>query len=103
MNEVPAAFRSSPRRQTSPRPFAASRREAPASDKRPAWQQALANAWLPLYDVHWTPAVVIEKPAGKKGESWRVGLADGRISAAVDRQRQARNASSRSTTWCSLG
>jgi 1A family penicillin-binding protein len=49
------------------------------SDKRPAWQQALANAWLALYDVHWTPAVVVEKPAGRKGESWRVGLADGRI------------------------
>ncbi len=50
----------------------------PASDKRPPWQQALANAWLPLYDVHWTPAVVIEKPAGRRGEIWRVGLSDGR-------------------------
>jgi penicillin-binding protein 1A len=49
-----------------------------AGDKRPAWQRALANARLPLYDVHWTPAVVLEKP-GKKGESWRVGLADGRV------------------------
>jgi penicillin-binding protein 1A len=49
------------------------------SDKRPAWQQALANARLPLYDVHWTPAVVLEKPTGSKRESWRVGLADGRI------------------------
>src|SRR5262245_15899418 len=36
-------------------------------DKRPAWQRALTNARLPLYDVHWTPA------------AWRVGLADGRI------------------------
>src|SRR5208337_5192138 len=42
-------------------------------------QQALANARLPLYDVHWTSAVVVEKPSGKKGESWKVGLADGRI------------------------
>ena len=49
------------------------------ADKRPAWQQALASARLPLYDVHWTPAVVVEKPGGKKGEAWRVGLADGRI------------------------
>ena len=49
------------------------------TDKRPPWQQALANARLPLYDVHWTPAVIVEKPGGKKGESWRVGLADGRI------------------------
>src|SRR5215831_19332329 len=48
-------------------------------DKRPAWQRALTNARLPLYDVHWTPAIVLEKPTGKKGETWRVGLADGRI------------------------
>src|SRR5215468_9573005 len=47
--------------------------------KRPAWQRALATARLPLYDVHWTPAIVLEKPTGKKGEAWRVGLADGRI------------------------
>jgi len=54
--------------------------DAKRSDKRPPWQQALANARLPLYDVHWTPAVVVEKPgAGKKGEAWRVGLSDGRI------------------------
>ena len=49
------------------------------TDKRPPWQQALANARLPLYDVHWTPAVIVEKPGGKKGETWRVGLSDGRI------------------------
>src|SRR6516164_1598426 len=49
-------------------------------EKKPAWQQALANARLPLYDVHWTSAVIVEKPSGnKKGESWKVGLADGRI------------------------
>jgi penicillin-binding protein 1A len=48
-------------------------------DRKPAWQQALANALLPLYDVHWTSAVVVEKPSGKKGETWKVGLADGRI------------------------
>jgi penicillin-binding protein 1A len=44
-------------------------------DKKPAWQQAIANARLPLYDVHWTPAIIIEKPPSK---AWRVGLADGR-------------------------
>jgi membrane carboxypeptidase/penicillin-binding protein len=49
------------------------------ADKRPPWQRALANARLPLYDVHWTPALVLEKPGGKKGEAWRVGLADGRV------------------------
>ena len=48
-------------------------------DKRPAWQEALTNARLPLYDVHWTSAIVVDKPSGKKGASWRVGLADGRI------------------------
>jgi penicillin-binding protein 1A len=48
-------------------------------DKRPAWQRALATARLPLYDVHWTPAIVLEKPTSTKGETWRVGLADGRI------------------------
>ena len=46
---------------------------------RPAWQQALASARRPLYDVHWTPAIVLERPGGKKGEAWRVGLSDGRI------------------------
>jgi penicillin-binding protein 1A len=56
------------------------------TDKRPPWQQALANARLPLYDVHWTSAIIVEKPGGKveksggkKGETWRVGLADGRV------------------------
>jgi penicillin-binding protein 1A len=53
--------------------------EKKTGDKRPAWQRALASARLPLYDVHWTPAIVLEKPAGKKGEAWRVGLADGRV------------------------
>src|SRR3954462_5112556 len=54
--------------------------ERKAGDKRPAWQVALASARLPLYDVHWTSAIVVEKPGGgKKNEAWRVGLADGRI------------------------
>jgi penicillin-binding protein 1A len=53
--------------------------EKKPGEKRPAWQRALASARLPLYDVHWTPAIVLEKPAGKKGEAWRVGLADGRV------------------------
>src|SRR6516165_603689 len=39
----------------------------------PAWQLALKALHLPLYDVHWTPAVVLQK-----GPSIRVGLADGR-------------------------
>src|SRR5262249_43175355 len=52
--------------------------EKKPSEKRPAWQQALMSARLPLYDVHWTPAVVVETPGSKKG-AWHVGLADGRI------------------------
>ena len=54
----------------------------PAADAAPgappAWQQALANVHLPLYDVHWEPAVILK--SGKRGdEGLRVGLADGRI------------------------
>jgi membrane carboxypeptidase/penicillin-binding protein len=52
---------------------------AKRTDKRPFWQQALASARLPLYDVHWTPAVLIEKPGDRTGKNWRVGLADGRV------------------------
>jgi len=48
-------------------------------DTQPSWQMALANVRLALYDVHWTPAVVIEKPTGKRGAAWRAGLADGRV------------------------
>ena len=44
----------------------------------PAWQQALANVHLPLYDVHWERAVILR--SGKRGdEALRVGLADGRV------------------------
>jgi membrane carboxypeptidase/penicillin-binding protein len=50
-----------------------------AAGSKPAWQRALEATRLPLYDVHWTPAVVISA-ARKKGDGgWRVGLADGRV------------------------
>jgi penicillin-binding protein 1A len=39
----------------------------------PAWQLVLKALRLPLYDVHWTPAVVLQK-----SPSIRVGLPDGR-------------------------
>ena len=45
------------------------------SGDKPAWQQALTNARLPLYDVHWPQAVVVEEKSGNV----KVGLADGRI------------------------
>ncbi len=55
-----------------------SRRSKPIPRRRPTsgrtWQRALIAARLPLYDVHWTQAVVVEKPSGRKGEAWRVGL-----------------------------
>jgi len=50
------------------------------ADHRPAWQRALAQARLPLYDVHWTPAVLLptENPK-RRSERLEVGLPDGRI------------------------
>jgi penicillin-binding protein 1A len=42
---------------------------------KPAWQQAVTNARLPLYDVHWPQAVVVEEKSGNV----KVGLADGRV------------------------
>lgn len=46
---------------------------------QPAWRRALSQARLPLYDVHWEPAIVIGKTGGKRGGTWRVGLSDGRV------------------------
>ncbi len=52
---------------------------APPAPVKPDWQQALAQARLPLRDVHWVPAVVVDKPGAKKYDGMRVGLADGRV------------------------
>jgi membrane carboxypeptidase/penicillin-binding protein len=50
------------------------------SSGEPVWQLALQGARLPLYDVHWTPAMVMDQASGKKGsDGLQVGLADGRI------------------------
>ena len=47
---------------------------------KPTWRQALERSRLPLYDVHWNFAVVVEKSRDPKvGEVLRVGLRDGRI------------------------
>jgi membrane carboxypeptidase/penicillin-binding protein len=43
----------------------------------PAWRQAFQNARMPLYDLHWTSAIVLDKGSDKQG--MRVGLRDGRI------------------------
>ena len=45
----------------------------------PAWQQALQALRLPLSDVHWEPAVILDK-GGKRGDgAMRVGIRDGRV------------------------
>ncbi|HTH34593.1 MAG TPA: transglycosylase domain-containing protein [Xanthobacteraceae bacterium] len=47
---------------------------------QPAWQRALQALRLPLYDVHWTPAVILQKGDGKNDSgAIRVGMPDGRI------------------------
>jgi len=47
---------------------------------QPAWQRALQALRLPLYDVHWTPAVILQKGDGKNDSgAIRVGLPDGRV------------------------
>jgi membrane carboxypeptidase/penicillin-binding protein len=44
----------------------------------PAWQQASQAVKLPLSDVHWEPAVILEK--GKRDDrNIRVGIRDGRV------------------------
>jgi penicillin-binding protein 1A len=54
--------------------------DAKAIDRRPAWQRALAEARLPLYDVHWTPAVMMDAGGNaRRSSQLQVGLADGRI------------------------
>src|SRR5262249_57851633 len=54
-------------------------------------------------DVDWTPAVVVEKP-GKKGEGWRVGLADGRVvPLAVDNAAAQRKLTLYDVVWVRLG
>ncbi len=66
-----------------PRPISAEairRIEAEQKPGKPAWQQALEGARLPLYDVHWPPAVIVEKSAVRGGgETLKVGLTDGRV------------------------
>jgi penicillin-binding protein 1A len=47
---------------------------------KPLWQLALQSVRLPLYDVHWTPAVVLEKKNTEGGGlAIKVGIGDGRI------------------------
>jgi membrane carboxypeptidase/penicillin-binding protein len=46
---------------------------------KPVWQIALQNARLPLYDVQWPAAIVIERRPNERGQlGVKVGLKDGR-------------------------
>jgi membrane carboxypeptidase/penicillin-binding protein len=49
--------------------------DARRTAEKPAWLQALIASRLPLYDVHWPSAVVLEIA----GNTTRIGLADGRV------------------------
>jgi penicillin-binding protein 1A len=53
-------------------------RERESGEAKPSWQQALEDARLPLYDVHWPPAILLE-PASGRGRAAQVGLSDGRV------------------------
>ena len=59
-----------------PQPLAAAA-APPVAKPKPAWQQALQAAHLPLYDVHWSTAIVLSNGSDRNGV--RVGLADGRV------------------------
>jgi penicillin-binding protein 1A len=46
----------------------------------PAWQQALQAVKLSLSDVHWEPAVILDKGGSKLSDgNMRVGIRDGRV------------------------
>ncbi len=66
---------------------------APAAPRhRPVAAGAARALRLPLYDVHWAPAVVLDK-GGKRGDgAIRVGLADGRVLPLNACTRQIRRA-----------
>jgi 1A family penicillin-binding protein len=56
------------------------RLERSGNAEQPAWRRALENARLPLYDVHWTSAIVIDIGRSRESRSiFRVGLKDGTV------------------------
>jgi hypothetical protein len=74
----------------------ARRRRGGARGALPACQQALQTLRLPLSDVHWEPAVILDKGGGKRGDgNIRVGIRDGRVlplNAASLNERKPRQA-----------
>jgi penicillin-binding protein 1A len=67
--------------QDRPEPPGHDRAEPTGHDRAgmPAWQQALKALRLPLYDVHWTPAVVLQKGHPRWPSGWAHRGADRRI------------------------
>ena len=58
----------------------------------PTWQQALQELRLPLADVHWEPAVILDR-GGKRGDGViRVGLRDGRLLPLTNATAQVKRA-----------
>ena len=51
----------------------------PGDHNEPPWQRALKATRLPLHDLHWAAAIVIEEASSKNGRAVRVGLVDGRV------------------------
>jgi penicillin-binding protein 1A len=51
----------------------------PGDHNEPPWQRVLKATRLPLHDLHWAAAIVIEEASSKNGRAVRVGLADGRV------------------------
>ena len=73
----------------------------PASNL-PDWQQALKSARLPLYDVHWEPAIVVSKGGGKRGDEGASGSASPMAGSCRCPAGPLRSgAGSVSTTWSS--
>lgn len=59
--------------------FIEARGEVQSEMREPAWLLALKQARLPLYDVHWSPAVIVEASSRARDGGIRVGLTDGQI------------------------
>ena len=84
-----------------PKPISGTRSKSSApAGRRPrrlaAWQQALQALRLALSDVHWEPAVILDKGGGKRGDgNICVGIRDGRVlplNAASLNERKPRQA-----------
>ena len=78
-NETPAASIFRGPKSISRSAVARAATEAAGDQDKPAWQRALEGARLPLYDLHWPAAIVVEEASSRNARTVRVGLADGRV------------------------